>query len=274
MNCVELVKIAIEEDLGSGDITSIFFIPKNQTGKAKIIVKEQAILSGLEPANEVLHYFQLSSQWLRQNGDFLKPGETLLQLEGSLHALLAAERTLLNFLQYLSGIATTTYHYVQKIAGTQAKILDTRKTLPGYRMLAKAAVLHGGGCNHRFGLYDQILVKDNHLAALKEDASALAAAIHQIRREKPEIKIEMEADTLKQVALFASLPIDLILLDNMAPETLREAVKQVAGRCQTEASGGVTLETVRAIAETGVDFISVGALTHSVKAIDFSMEIL
>ncbi|MBX7157890.1 MAG: carboxylating nicotinate-nucleotide diphosphorylase [Verrucomicrobiae bacterium] len=277
MNCTDLVKTAIAEDLGSSeDITTAFFIPKTRQGQARIFTKESAILSGSEPANEVLRQFHLNAhaQWFRNDGDSLEPGQTILQISGSLHALLAAERTLLNFLQHLSGIATLTRRYVEKIAGTRAKILDTRKTLPGWRHLAKAAVKHGGGCNHRFGLYDQVLVKDNHLAALKNGKSDLKSIIQQIRKQNPEIKIEMEAETLEQVAHFTTLPIDIILLDNMPIKILHEAVKQIAGRCQTEASGGITLETVRAIAETGVDFISVGALTHSVKAIDFSMEIL
>lgn len=272
MNHFNLVKAALAEDIGTGDITTTYFLDSAKLGYARIIVKEFAVLSGQDPVQEILSQFRLESKWFYINGNKLSKGDVILELKGSLAALLGAERTILNFLQHLSGIATSTYHYVQAIAGTSAKILDTRKTLPGWRVLAKAAVRHGGGINHRMGLYDQVLIKDNHLAALKENETQLKNSLIKIRNERPEIKIEIEADTLEQVERFAKLPIDLILLDNMPPDQLSKAVQIIAHRCQTEASGGVTLETVKTIAQTGVDFISVGALTHSVKAIDFSME--
>lgn len=272
MSHSNLVKTALAEDIGPGDITTTYFLEPSRLGSAQVMAKEFAVLSGQEPVQEIIAQFSLKAKWLAKDGDKVSKGNTILKLEGSLAALLTAERTLLNFLQHLSGIATSTYYYVQAVAGTKAKILDTRKTLPGWRALAKAAVCHGGGINHRIGLYDQVLIKDNHLVALKGEEEKLSAILAKIRREKPEVKIEIEADTLEQVLRFAKLPVDIILLDNMSLKQLREAVQMIAGQCRTEASGGVTLETVRGIAETGVDFISVGALTHSVKAIDFSME--
>lgn len=268
-----LVQTALAEDIGSGDITTTYFIDPKSQGKARILSQESAVLSGQKPVQTLISQFNLEAKWLYWDGAKIKSGETVLELTGALKDLLTLERTWLNFLQYLSGIATSTCHYVETIAGTKAKILDTRKTLPGWRHLAKEAVHHGGGMNHRMGLYDQVMIKDNHLAALKGNVSKLNESLTKIRQEKPAIKIEIEADTLEQVAQFASLPIDLILLDNMSPAQLSQAIALIAGRCQTEASGGITLKNVRAIAETGVDFISIGALTHSVKAIDFSMEV-
>ena len=273
MSNFDLVHAALVEDIGLGDITTTYFIDAKSIGKARIIAKEFTILSGQKPVQTILSQFNLEANWFYSDGTKIKNGETILELKGSLKNLLVTERTLLNFLQHLSGIATSTYHYVEMVAGTKAKILDTRKTLPGWRHLAKEAVRHGGGTNHRMGLYDQVMIKDNHLAALKNNQAKLNNSLEKIRREKPEIKIEIEADTLEQVSQFASLPIDLILLDNMSPTELSQAIQIIAGRCKTEASGGITLQTVRTIAETGVDFISIGALTHSVKAIDFSMEI-
>ena len=197
----------------------------------------------------------------------------MLEVSGSARAILGAERVALNFVQRLSGVATLTAQFVDAVRGTRAQILDTRKTTPGWRRFEKYAVACGGGRNHRLGLFDMILIKDNHLAALRAaKPNAIAAAIQRARRKFPKLKVEVEADTLAQVAQAAAAGADIILLDNMTPAQLRKAVKLVAGRARTEASGGVNLKTVRAIAQTGVDFISVGALTHSAPAVDIGLD--
>jgi nicotinate-nucleotide pyrophosphorylase (carboxylating) len=208
------------------------------------------------------------------DGDALEPGDTVLRVAGKTRAILSAERVALNFVQRLSGVATLTRRFVEAVGTHRAKILDTRKTTPGLRALEKAAVVAGGGVNHRFGLYDMVMVKDNHLAA-DADVAHLAQAVRTFRAAHPDQRVELEADTLKQVRDFLNIPgVDVILLDNMSLENLEKAVRLGQGRVQFEASGGVTLETVAGIAATGVDFISSGALTHSARAIDFSLEIL
>jgi nicotinate-nucleotide pyrophosphorylase (carboxylating) len=210
---------------------------------------------------------------IAQDGQYVAAGKTLLKISGPARAILSAERVALNFVQRLSGIATLTAQFVEAVRGTSAQILDTRKTTPGWRRFEKYAVACGGGKNHRIGLFDMILIKDNHLAALKhEKPNAIAAAIQRARKKFPKLKIEVEADTLEQAAQAADAGADIILLDNMDLKQLRSAVKIIAGRAKTEASGGVNLKTVRAIAETGVDFISVGALTHSARAVDIGLD--
>jgi nicotinate-nucleotide pyrophosphorylase (carboxylating) len=218
---------------------------------------------------------QLQVRPLAEDGTPLVPDQTVLEISGSLGSILTAERCALNFLQHLSGIATLTARFVEALRGTQCRILDTRKTIPGLRHLAKYAVRCGGGSNHRFGLYDMFMVKDNHLAAYGgyPDQTILTDALAKARSFDPDARIEIEADTLDQVRLFAELGVDRILLDNMTLDQTVEAVQLVNGRCELEASGNMTLERVRQVAETGVDFISVGALTHSVRALDFSLEV-
>jgi nicotinate-nucleotide pyrophosphorylase (carboxylating) len=272
------IAIALAEDLGNGDVTAAFFV-ETRPGKARLFAKENAIAAGVETAADVFCRVDPNTKTsiIRPSGSRLETGDTVLEIEGSLPSLLSAERVALNFLQHLSGIATLTSRFVGAVSGTKARILDTRKTVPGLRVLEKAAVLSGGGTNHRMGLYDMAMVKDNHLAA-GTTPQQLQAAIDRLRSERPGVRVELEADTLVQVAQFLELRgVDVILLDNMPPEAMRTAVDMTAKRSPhvlLEASGGVSLETVAAIAHTGVDFISVGALTHSARAIDFSMELL
>src|SRR5262249_54490321 len=207
------------------------------------------------------------------DGQQVREGKALLHITGPARALLSGERVALNFAQRLSGFATLTAQFVEAVKGTHAQILDTRKTTPGWRRLEKYAVACGGGRNHRFGLYDMILVKDNHLATLKNDSpNAIAAAVERARASYPKLKVEVEADTLEQVEQAVAAGADMVLLDNMNPVQLRLAVRKCKGRAQTEASGSVSLASVRAIAETGVDFISVGALTHSARAVDIGLD--
>ena len=268
------VAIALAEDIGSGDLTARFFV-EQRPGSARLFAKEAAVAAGVETAAEVFRRVDPTTrvEVLRASGSRLAPGDSVLRVEGPLPALLTAERVALNFLQHLSGIATLTQRFVDAVAGTGARILDTRKTIPGLRALEKAAVLAGGGCNHRMGLYDMVMVKDNHLAA-GTSPSQLQAAIFRFKEAHPAVRVELEADTLTQVETFLSLSgVDVLLLDNMSLAELRSAVALTAGRIPLEASGGVTLETVGAIAATGVDFISAGALTHSARAVDFSMEL-
>jgi nicotinate-nucleotide pyrophosphorylase (carboxylating) len=208
-----------------------------------------------------------------RDGQQVPAGETLLKISGSSRAILSAERVALNFVQRLSGVATATAQFAGAVLGTKAKILDTRKTTPGWRRFEKYAVACGGGKNHRIGLFDMVLIKDNHLVALRnEKPNAIAAAVARAREKFPKLKVEVEADTLEQVAQAAAAGADVILLDNMPPARLRQAVKIVRGRAELEASGGVNLKTVRAIAATGVDFISVGAITHSARAVDIGLD--
>jgi len=265
---------ALAEDVGGGDVTCEFFVPPEQTGTARIIAKETAVVAGVETVAEVFHRVdpELRVTILRKSGDPVTTGNSVLEVAGSVRSILTAERVALNFIQRLSGVATLTRRFVEAVAHTTATILDTRKTTPGLRVLEKAAVQAGGGRNHRFGLYDMVLVKDNHLAA-NSGADFLRETIGRVHAAHPELRIELEADTLDQVRMFLELDgVDVILLDNMSDTNMREAVRLGAGRVKFEASGGVTLETVARIAETGVDFISVGALTHSARAIDFSLE--
>ncbi len=272
----ETIQRALAEDLGPGDITSECFIPADHRSTARIVAKEDAILAGTEVAREVFRQVDPAIEvTLRKNdSNAIAPGDLILTATGPTRALLSAERTALNFLQRLSGIATLTRRFVDAVAGTKVVILDTRKTTPGLREFERLAVRAGGGTNHRFGLYDRVLAKDNHLA-ITGDAAALQHAIDQAKKRTPDILVEIEADTLDQVRLLTELRgIDIILLDNMTNDELREAV-QIRGekKIQLEASGGVTLDTVAAIAATGIDQISVGALTHSARAIDLSMEL-
>jgi len=269
------IALALAEDLGSGDLTAQFFV-EQRPATARLFAKEPAVTAGVEIAAEVFSRVAPTAkvEILRPSGSRVVPGDSVLRVEGPLPSLLTAERVALNYLQHLSGIATLTRRFVDAIAGTRARILDTRKTVPGLRALEKAAVLAGGGSNHRMGLYDMVMVKDNHLAA-GTSLSQLQAAILRLKEAHPAVRVEIEADTLPQVESFLTLSgVDVILLDNMSLEELRSAVALSAGRVPLEASGGVTLESVAAIAATGVDFISVGALTHSAKAVDFSMELL
>ena len=275
-NSFDPIAAALAEDIGAGDVTCEFFVPENQSGRARIVAKEPAVVAGVQTAAETFARVDgtLHVSVLRNDGSQVAPGDAVLEVSGLVRPILTGERVALNFLQRLSGVATLTSRFVEAVRGTKAQILDTRKSTPGLRVLEKAAVKAGGGVNHRFGLHDMVLVKDNHLAAL-DDAAFLRDAIARVRRERPGVRVELEADTLDQVRMFLELGerIDFILLDNMPPDAIREAVRLNAGRVKLEASGGVTLETVAGIAATGVDFISVGALTHSARAIDFSLEL-
>ena len=275
-SATETIRRALAEDLGTGDITSQAFIPASQRSEAVIIAKEDCVVAGMDSATEVFRLVdpKIEVREVKTNGDRVAKGEQVLHAEGPTRALLAAERTALNFLQRLSGIATLTRQFVDAVAGTKAVILDTRKTTPGLREFERAAVRAGGGTNHRFGLFDQILAKDNHLA-VTGDAASLQPAIDRAKAAKPDVIVEIEADNLDQVHLLCGLRgVDIILLDNMTDDEMREAVRIRGERpILLEASGGVNLQTAGAIAKTGVDRISVGALTHSARAADFSMEI-
>ncbi len=272
----DIIALALAEDLGDGDVTTRYFTDPQRMVHARIFAKEPCVVSGGEIAQEVFRRVDASLhvELSCADGTGLAVGGEVLHLRGRAASILTGERVALNFLQRLSGVATITRTYVEAIHGTNARILDTRKTTPGWRLLEKAAVKAGGGENHRLGLHDMVMVKDNHLAA-GTDLAQLQQAIHHVKREREGIRVELEADTIEQVRAFLTLDgVDVILLDNMEPGRLREAVALRQGGVLFEASGGVTLKTIRAIAETGVDFISVGALTHSARAVDFSLEIL
>jgi nicotinate-nucleotide pyrophosphorylase (carboxylating) len=269
------VRAALAEDVGTGDATTLATVPADARARALMVAREPLIVAGLEFAvtafREVSPAVQIRSR--TQDGTHLDRGGLLLELGGPACALLTAERVALNFVQRLSGIATLTAQFVAAVKGTRAQIIDTRKTTPGWRRFEKYAVACGGGRNHRVGLFDQILIKDNHLAALRDARpNAVAAAVQRARAAYPALQVEVEADSLEQVRQAVEAGADFVLLDNMTNAQLREAVQLVGGRAQTEASGGVILDTVRAIAETGVDFISVGALTHSARAVDIALD--
>ena len=268
------ISSALREDLGAGDITTQFFVPEKLQALGKIVVRERAVVAGTEVAAEVFRRVDpnLSIEILQPDGTALSGGETIMQVRGAAGSILTAERVALNFLQHLCGIATLTRQFVEAIGKSRAKILDTRKTTPGLRGLEKAAVLAGGGANHRHTLSDMVLVKDNHLRAA--ESAGIASIIQRLRKERPGIRIEVEADRLDQVRTFLDVEgIDIILLDNMEPTEMREAVATGKGKVKFEASGGINLKNVRRIAASGVDYISVGALTHSARGIDLSLEL-
>jgi nicotinate-nucleotide pyrophosphorylase (carboxylating) len=271
------VNDALAEDVGSGDVTTLACIPADSQSTAVMTARESLLLAGLDFAVEVFLSLSpnLSVRRLAVDGHRIDPGQRVLEVSGATRPILTGERVALNFSQRLSGVATQTAAYVEAVSGTSARILDTRKTTPGWRRFEKYAVGCGGGTNHRTGLYDLVLIKDNHLAALADESpDAVAAAVTRARRLYPELKVEVEADHLGQVRQAVEAGADIILLDNMSLEDLRAAVSLVAGRAKTEASGGVTLKTVKGIAETGVDYISVGALTHSARAVDLGLDFL
>ena len=270
----ELVRRALAEDMGSGDATSIALIPASTMAHAAIVARERLTVAGLALAKMCFNEVDdtIKFERITDDGNSLETGCLLLRVVGSARGILAGERTALNFLQRLSGIATMTAKYREAIEGTGAQLLDTRKTTPGWRTIEKYAVACGGGTNHRMGLHDMVLIKDNHLAILHNVANPIGTAIARAREKWPGLKIEVEADTLGQAEQAVTAGADVILLDNMPPEKLREAVQLVDGRSKLEASGGITLNNIRAVAETGVDFISVGALTHSPLAVDIALD--
>ena len=272
---VDPINAALREDIGDGDLTTDFFVSKNQQATAQIVAHERAIVAGTETVAEVFRRVDLATEIavLRKDGSEVNPDETVIELRGPARSILKGERVALNFLQRLSGIATMTRKFVDAAANEHVKILDTRKTTPGLRALEKAAVVAGGGANHRFGLFDMVLLKDNHLA-VNAGFEAFAKAVRRFREAKPNVQIEVEADALEQVRAFLEIDgIDVILLDNMKPAQIREAIALGKDRVKFEASGGVTLKNIRQIAATGVDYISIGALTHSARSIDFSLEL-
>jgi nicotinate-nucleotide pyrophosphorylase (carboxylating) len=268
------VRQALEEDVGSGDVTTLATVPEKASARAAMVTREPLVLAGIEFAEAA--FLELSAavkiERLVADGQSANAGSKLLSIVGPARAILSAERVALNFVQRLSGVATLTHQFVQRVEGTEARILDTRKTTPGWRRFEKYAVCCGGGQNHRFGLFDMVLIKDNHLAALSDEPDPIATAVERARLRYPQLKVEVEADNLDQVEKAARAGADIILLDNMTPEQLGVAVKLVKGRAQTEASGGVNLASVRSIAESGVNFISVGALTHSARATDIGLD--
>jgi nicotinate-nucleotide pyrophosphorylase (carboxylating) len=269
------VEAALAEDVGEGDLTTLATVPGDRFGQAEIVAREPMTIAGLAVAENV--FLQLSAaircEKLREDGESVVGGERMMRVAGPVRAMLTGERVALNFLQRLCGVATLTRQYVEAVGGTGAVILDTRKTTPGLRWLEKYAVRCGGGRNHRMGLYDAVLIKDNHLAALRGEApNPIGAAVARVRRQFPGRSVEVEADTLVQVREALEAGADVVLLDNMPVDDLRRAVELARGRARTEASGGVDLGSVRGIAETGVDYVSVGALTHSARAMDIALD--
>jgi nicotinate-nucleotide pyrophosphorylase (carboxylating) len=279
--CRRLANFALDEDLGeTGDLTSDILIPAERMGTAVLVARQSGVLAGLHAAELTFALVDptLVFEAVRPDGSLLQPGDRLAVIGGKTRSILSGERTALNFLQRLSGIATLTHRYVDAVAGLRSQILDTRKTMPGWRLLEKFAVRQGGGHNHRMGLYDGILIKDNHLAALANHAEPIAEAV-RLAREKhgSSVLLEVEVDTLDQLELALKAKPDIILLDNMPPSDLRQAVRrrnEIAPDVLLESSGGITLETLRALAETGVDRISIGALTHSAPALDIGLDYL
>jgi nicotinate-nucleotide pyrophosphorylase (carboxylating) len=267
----KLIIHALEEDIGPGDVTTETIIPETSLSSAVMLAKQELVVAGLEVSREVFLQLDPAVQFTAyaRDGERLFSGTEIARLSGNTKALLKGERVALNLLQHMSGIATLTAQYVEKIKGTKAQILDTRKTLPGLRELEKYAVRMGGGKNHRMGLYDMILIKDNHIKA----AGTITKAVERAREKAGELKIEVETKTLEEVREALAAKADIIMLDNMPVDTMQEAVKLIAGRALVEASGNVTLATVARIAESGVDFISAGSLTHSAPAADISMKI-
>jgi nicotinate-nucleotide pyrophosphorylase (carboxylating) len=268
------IAAALKEDIGQGDITTDFFVPEPLHATGRIAARENAIIAGTGAAVEVFQRVDpsIDVQIIRRDGDEVVAGDIIIEVRGLARSILKAERVALNFLQRLCGIATLTRQFVDAIGNHRTKILDTRKTTPGLRALEKAAVVAGGGVNHRFGLYDMVLVKDNHLATFG-GLSSFPDRIRQLRQGRPNIRIEVEADDLEQARAFAEVDgIDVILLDNMTPAQMREAVALRKGNIQFEASGGITLKNVKRIAATGVDYISIGGLTNAARAIDIGLE--
>ena len=265
------VALALAEDIGTGDVTAQL-IPQNKLAKAKIISREHAILCGRKWVNEVFKQLDrdISIDWHCEDGDAIQPDQELCHLQGSARHLLSGERTALNFLQTLSATATQANEYVKAVAGTGCRILDTRKTIPGLRLAQKYAVRCGGAHNHRAGLYDMILIKENHISA----SGSIQAAVDTARQLSPTIPIEVEVENLAQLQQALTAKVDRILLDNMDIVTLKQAVELCAKRIPLEASGGVNLQTVRNIAETGVDYISIGSVTKHIRAIDLSMRFI
>ena len=271
-----MIERALAEDIGSGDLTARYFVPADRLATALMVARQEGVIAGAELAREVFLSVDssLDVNVMIEDGARVTTGAIVMKISGAARSILTAERTALNFMQRLSGIATQTYEYVKAVEGTKARILDTRKTTPGWRLLEKAAVASGGGTNHRMGLYDRVMVKDNHLVS-EGGMQALQEAMKRLLADHPDVEIEVEADRLDQVEAFLGMKeVDYILLDNMSLDELRQAVEMrgIRTRPMLEASGGVTLASVRAIAETGIDFISVGALTHSVKAMDLALD--
>jgi len=265
---------ALKEDIGDGDVTTDFFVPETLHATGRIVAREKAVVAGTGTAAEVFRQVDpsIDIQISRRDGDDVDAGDVIIEFRGVARSILKAERVALNFLQRLCGIATLTREFVNAVGNQAAKILDTRKTTPGLRALEKAAVVAGGGANHRFGLYDMVLLKDNHLAALG-GLSTFADRIRHLRQERPNIRIEVEADDLEQARAFVEVDgIDVILLDNMTPAQIREAVALRRNNIKFEASGGITLKNVKRVAATGVDYISIGALTNAARAIDIALE--
>jgi nicotinate-nucleotide pyrophosphorylase (carboxylating) len=268
-----LVDLALTEDIGAGDVTTLSTVPASATATGVMLLKQSGVISGLEVAAYVFERVDPSIRFeaLVSDGDTVEAGIDIVTLTGPARTLLAGERTALNLLQRLSGVATSTAAYVAAVQGTNARVVDTRKTTPGLRALEKRAVRHGGGHNHRFGLSDGVLIKDNHLAAIG-GPDRVTKAVQAARENAPHtMKIEVEVTNLAETAEAVAAGADIIMLDNMSLADMAEAVRIVGGRALTEASGGVRLETVRALAETGVDLISVGALTHSAPSLDISL---
>lgn len=270
----DLLTLAFAEDVGDGDHTTLSTIPENETGSQRLIVKEEGILAGVEIARKVFDKFDPSLKMTVyiEDGAHVKPGDVAFVVEGKVRSLLQTERIMLNIMQRMSGIATTTAKYQAKLEGLKTKVLDTRKTTPGMRMLEKEAVKIGGGYNHRIGLFDMILIKDNHVDFAGGIANAVAAAKKYCAETGRNLKIEVEVRNTDEIMQALEAGVDRIMLDNFTPERTREAVKLINGRTEIESSGGITFDTLRDYGECGVDFISVGALTHSVKGLDMSFK--
>ena len=271
----DLIKLAFAEDIGDGDHTNLCCIPENAMGKSKLLIKEEGILAGVEMAQRIFKDFDpnLKMEIFIKDGTAVKPGDIAFTVEGKVRSLLQTERLMLNVMQRMSGIATVTNKYVKRLEGLHTRILDTRKTTPGLRMIEKAAVKIGGGVNHRIGLFDMILLKDNHIDFAGGIEKAITRAKEYLKEKGKDLKIEIEVrnmDELEEVMRIGG--IDRIMLDNFTPELTRKAVKRIGGKYETESSGGITFDTIRDYAECGVDFISVGALTHSVKGLDMSFK--
>ncbi|MDR1332751.1 MAG: carboxylating nicotinate-nucleotide diphosphorylase [Tannerella sp.] len=271
----ELIALSFAEDVGDGDHTTLSCIPPTATGKSRLIIKEEGVLAGVETAIRIFRYFDpsMTVEVFLRDGAEVKKGDIAFTVEGKVQSLLQTERLVLNVMQRMSGIATTTRRYVKALEGTQTRVLDTRKTTPGMRLMEKEAVRIGGGVNHRIGLFDMILLKDNHVDFAGGIEQAIARAKSYLKEKGKDLKIEIEVRNLDELDEALRVGgVDWIMLDNFDLADTREAVRRIAGRFETESSGGITFDTLRSYAQCGVDFISVGALTHSVKSLDMSLK--